>query len=192
MKKIALFWAFQFQFNCGTCWVRQLSSLKLPMNSQCIQPTISKSISVSNVRADFPIYIARQSATLTKLSKWCFVWQCEYGCLLLHTEILILLQKFLFYTDCLDSCWSIAVKKRNDIPSQKGLSNYYSKKHNTYSRHVLLSKVSAIKASWWKHWKMFVHALYVCWYTFPSNKSHSNYVWTCYHILPNSTNMDRP
>ena len=30
---------------------------------------------------------------------------------------------------------------------------------------------------------MFIH------YTFTSNKNHSNYVWTCYHTLPNSKNM---
>ena len=29
--------------------------------------------------------------------------------------------------------WSIVVKKWNDIPSQKGFSNYCSNKHNTYS-----------------------------------------------------------
>ena len=30
---------------------------------------------------------------------------------------------------------------------------------------------------------MFIH------YTFTSNTNHSNYVWTCYHTLPNSKNM---
>ena len=30
---------------------------------------------------------------------------------------------------------------------------------------------------------MFIH------YTFTSNKNHSNYVWTCYHTLPDSKNM---
>ena len=39
---------------------------------------------------------------------------------------------------------------------------------------------------------MYVHTLYVFWYTFSSNKSHSNYIWTCYHTFPNSTNLDRP
>ena len=33
-------------------------------------------------------------------------------------------------------CCSIVVKKWNDIPSQIGLSNYYSRKHNTSSRYV--------------------------------------------------------
>ena len=47
----------------------------------CIQASSLKSISVLNVRGDFHIYTAMQSATLTKMSKWCFVWQYEYGCL---------------------------------------------------------------------------------------------------------------
>ena len=92
----------------------------------CIQASSLKSISVPNVRGDFHIYTAMQSATLTKTSKWCFVWQYEYGCLPFHIEIWIILQKYLLYNDCLDSCWSIAVKKWNDIPSQIGLANYYS------------------------------------------------------------------
>ena len=29
LKKLPLLWALQFQFNCGTCAIRQLSSLKL-------------------------------------------------------------------------------------------------------------------------------------------------------------------
>ena len=77
------------------------------MDFQCIQASSSKSISLPNVRTDFHIYIARQSATLTKMFK-CFAWQYEYQCLPLHIEIL--LQKFLFYNDCLDSCWSTVVK----------------------------------------------------------------------------------
>ena len=109
-SKKAVFWTLQFQFNCGTYPIRQLSSLKLPMDSQSIQTTSSKSISVLNVRTDFPIYIAKQSGTLTKMLKWCFAWQCEYGCLPLHIEIQILLQKYLFYNDCLDSSWSIKIK----------------------------------------------------------------------------------
>ena len=36
------------------------------MDSQCIQVNSSKSISVPNVRGDFDIYMAKQSATLTK------------------------------------------------------------------------------------------------------------------------------
>ena len=36
------------------------------MDSQCIQVSSSKSISVPNVRGDFDIYIAKQSATLRK------------------------------------------------------------------------------------------------------------------------------
>ena len=62
-KKLALFWVLQFPFNCGTCPIRQLPSLKLPMDSKCIQATSLKSIFAPNVRRDFPIYIARQSAT---------------------------------------------------------------------------------------------------------------------------------
>ena len=34
--------------------------------------------------------------------------------------------KILVLQYCLDSCWSIVAKKWNDIPSQTGLSNYYS------------------------------------------------------------------
>ena len=86
MKKPALLWALQFQFNCGIYPIIHLSSLKLPMDSQCIQ-TSSKSISVSSVRGDFDVYIARYSANLTKISKWYIVWQYEYGCLPLHNEI---------------------------------------------------------------------------------------------------------
>ena len=54
-KKLALFWVCQFQFNYGTYPIRQLSSLKLPMDSQCIQATSSKSVSVPNIRRDFLI-----------------------------------------------------------------------------------------------------------------------------------------
>ena len=78
-KNLAIFWALQFQFNCWTYQIRQLSFLKLPMDSQCIQATSSKNISVPNVRTDFPIYIAMQSGTLTKMSKWCFVWQWHFN-----------------------------------------------------------------------------------------------------------------
>ena len=85
-KKLALSRARQFHFNSGKYPIRQLLSLKLPMDSQCIQA--SSSISVPNVRRDFHIYFARQSATLTKMSKLCFVWQYEYGCFPLLTEIL--------------------------------------------------------------------------------------------------------
>ena len=95
-KKIAPFWALQFQFNCGTYPIRQLSSLKLPMDSQCIQATSSKSTSVKNIRRNSPIYIARQSAALTKMSKWCFVWQCEYG----DVSPYILKFKFFFKNTC--------------------------------------------------------------------------------------------
>ena len=56
------------------------------------------------------------------LSKCCFVWQYEYTCLCLHIYIWILPLKYLFYNDFLDSCWSIVVKKWNDIRSQKSLS----------------------------------------------------------------------
>ena len=28
------------------------------------------------------------------------------------------LKKYLFYNDCLDSCWSVIVKKRNDLPKK--------------------------------------------------------------------------
>ena len=94
-------------------------SLKLPMDSQCIQASNSKSTSVPNVSRDFYINIARQGATLTKMLKWCFVWQYEYGSLSLHITVKILLQKYLFNNGCLDSCWSIVVKKWNDISSQK-------------------------------------------------------------------------
>ena len=80
-KILALLWVLQFQFNCGTYSIRQLSSFKLPMDSQCIQVSSSKSISVPNVRIDSHIYIARESASLKKMSKWCFVSQYEYGVL---------------------------------------------------------------------------------------------------------------
>ena len=86
-KKIALLWALQFQFNWRTYPIRQLSSLKLPMDSQCIQASSSKSIFVPNVRRNFQIYISRQSATLKKMSKWYFVWQYQYGCVPLHIDI---------------------------------------------------------------------------------------------------------
>ena len=120
-------------YNCVTL------SLKLPMDSKGIESSSSNFFSFSNVTLDFHIYIARQSATLTKISKWCFVWQYKYGWLLLHIGNYVLLQKYLFYNDCLDLRWSIVVKKWNDIPSQTGLSNHYSWKHNIYSKYVLLS-----------------------------------------------------
>ena len=124
LKKPALLWALQFQFNCEIYPIVQISSLKVPIHSQWIQASSSKSISFLNVRGDFHIYTARQSPTFDEMtSKWCFLWQCEYGCLHLHIEIEIFLQKYLFYSDCLDSCWSIVVKKWNDMPSRKGLSN---------------------------------------------------------------------
>ena len=131
LEKPVLPWALQFQFKCGTYPIIQLSSLKLPMNSQCIQATGSKSIYGPNAKRDFPIYTTRQSTTLTKMSKWCFVamwiWisSLTYWNLNSSSKILVL-QKYLFYNDCLDLCWSIVVKKWNDITSQIGLSNYYS------------------------------------------------------------------
>ena len=79
------------------------------MDFQCIQASSSKSISLPNVRRDFHISIARQSVTLTKMFK-CFVWQYEYQCLPLHIEILV--HKYLFYSDCLDSRLSTAVKSQ--------------------------------------------------------------------------------
>ena len=35
-KKLVLLRALQFQFDSGTCPIRELLSLKLPMDSQCI------------------------------------------------------------------------------------------------------------------------------------------------------------
>ena len=57
------------------------------------------------------------------------------------------LKKYLFYNGCLESCWSTVVKNRNDIPSRIDLFNYYSYKHSTYSRYVLLPSASATKLS---------------------------------------------
>ena len=66
-KKLAPLWALQFQFNCETYPIRKLPSLKLHKDSQCTQASSStKNIYVPNVRRDFHIYIARQSAALTK------------------------------------------------------------------------------------------------------------------------------
>ena len=132
LKKLAFLRAFQFQLNSGTYTIIQLLSLKLPMASQWIQASSSKIISIPNVRKDFHIYLARQSATLAKMLKWCFVWQYEYGYLPLHIEIQILLQKYLFYNYWLDSCWFVVVKKRNDLISLESFSLYYSYKHNTF------------------------------------------------------------
>ena len=42
------------------------------MDSQCLQATSLKSISVSNVKGEFHIYIAKQSAPLTKNVKMMF------------------------------------------------------------------------------------------------------------------------
>ena len=72
MKKPALWWALQFQFIFGIYSIAELLSLKLPMYSQYIQTNSSKDISVPNVWGYFHIYIARESATLTKTSRWCF------------------------------------------------------------------------------------------------------------------------
>ena len=87
--------ALQFQFNYGIYPIVQLSSLKLSIDSQCIQATSSKSISLPSVRGNLYIYTGRQSATLTKMSKWCSVWQYEYGCL-----PYILKFKFFFNNTC--------------------------------------------------------------------------------------------
>ena len=57
------------------------------MDLQSIQASCLKSISVPNVRGDFYIYIARDSDTLTKMSKLYFVWQYEYGRIPLHMDI---------------------------------------------------------------------------------------------------------
>ena len=65
-KKLALFWTFQIQFNCRTYLIRQLLSLKLSMDSQCLQATSSKNISAPNVRTEFPIYTARQTVLWQK------------------------------------------------------------------------------------------------------------------------------
>ena len=69
LKNPALLGALQFQLSCGIHPIVQLLSLKLPMDSPCIQATNSKSISVPNITGDFHIYTARQSSTLTKVSK---------------------------------------------------------------------------------------------------------------------------
>ena len=117
LKKLALFWAIQFPFNCEIYTIVQLSSLKLSMDLQWIQASSLKSISIPNVPQVLHIYTARKSATLTKMSE-CFVGQYEYG--------------YFFYkyrNNCSRmtvSCWSIEVKKWNNIPSRTGLSNYYS------------------------------------------------------------------
>ena len=49
---------FSFQFSSGTYPIRQLLYLKLPMDSEGIQASSSKSISVPNVRTEFHIYFA--------------------------------------------------------------------------------------------------------------------------------------
>ena len=41
-KKLALLWALQLQLNCGAYPIRQPLSLKLPVDSQCIQVSSSK------------------------------------------------------------------------------------------------------------------------------------------------------
>ena len=66
LKKPALLWAPQFQFNCEIYPIVQLSSLTHPVDSQCIQVNSLKSISFPDIRGDFHIYTARESATLTK------------------------------------------------------------------------------------------------------------------------------
>ena len=58
-KKLALLWALQFQFNSETYPIRQLLSLKLPMDSKYVQASSLKNISVPNVRRNFHIHIAR-------------------------------------------------------------------------------------------------------------------------------------
>ena len=68
-KKLVLLWTLQFKFNRGTYPIGQLSYLKLPMDSQWIQASRSKSIFVPNVKRDFHTYFANQNATLTKMSK---------------------------------------------------------------------------------------------------------------------------
>ena len=102
----------------------------------------------------------------------CFVWQYEYQCLPLHIEIL--LQKYLFYNDCLDSCWSTVVKSEmtyllkkvciiiihTNITQILDMSCYH--KHQQQRYHNENTKTC-----------MFIHY----------NKSHSNYVTTHYQTL---------
>ena len=97
------------------------------MDLQCIQASGLKSTSVPNVRGDFHIYITRQSAR----------HKCQndilYGNMNIDFFAYTFKFKFIFKNtcstmtvDCLDSSWSIVVKKSNDIPSQTGLSDYLS------------------------------------------------------------------
>ena len=66
LKKTSSILSSILSSNCGTYPIRQLSSLKLPTDSQCIQATSSKGIFVPNIRREFLIYTSRQSATLTQ------------------------------------------------------------------------------------------------------------------------------
>ena len=112
MKNPALLWALQFQFNCEIYPIVQLSSLKLPIESQYIQVSSLKSISFPNVRKD-SIFTPPGKVPLWKNCQYDLLngkWKYEYGCVPLHTEISILLQKYLFHNGCLDSCLTIVVK----------------------------------------------------------------------------------
>ena len=79
--------ALQFKFNCGVYPIVQLLPLKQPTDSQYIQASSLKSISVPNVKGVFHIHTSRQNATFTKMLKWGFGWQYECGCLPLHMKI---------------------------------------------------------------------------------------------------------
>ena len=159
-----------------------------------MQPSSSNSISVPDVRGDFNIYIVRQSATLTKISKWCFVWQYEYG------SLPLLKSKFFFKNTCSTiAAWihvGLLYSKSEMIYLPKKVCLIIIHRNTTHlpdmsccNKHQqdqqgIIMKILKYVCS------HYMYTLYVCWYTFSSNKRHCNYVWRCYHTLPNSTNMN--
>ena len=110
--------------------------------------------------------------------KYCFLWQFEHSCFPLHVEIQIL-QKYLFYNDCLDSCWPIVVKKWMIYLPKKvcliiihrnttnALDMFCCHKHQQQRYHKENTKIC-----------MLMHCMYVD-ILFLLTKT-SNYVWTCY------------
>ena len=94
-KKLPLLLDLQFQFNCGAYPIRQLSSLKLSIDSQCMQPTSSKSIYVANVRKWW--YINKNVKMIFCVAIWIWMSSLTYWNLNSPSKILRLLGFMLVY-----------------------------------------------------------------------------------------------
>ena len=76
LKKLPLLWALQFQFNCGTCAIRQLSSLKLLRILNAYRP-VAQNVFLFQMLEETSIFTLPGNSR--KVPKWYFFWQYEYG-----------------------------------------------------------------------------------------------------------------